>query len=312
MAHFPITLFASVMGITGLSIAFQRLTLIYPTPKIIGELLLFLAFTLFITISFLYVCKVLRYPDEASKEFNHPIRFNFFPASTISLLLLSIASLDFIPQLAQGLWIAGTAGHFLFTLTAVSRWIGRTYTIQQLNPVWFIPVVGNVLVPIAGVEFFSKEISWFFFSVGMIFWLVLFSIMIYRLGFNGELPSKLLPTLFILIAPPAVGFISYIKLTGLFDATARILIYIAIFFAVLMLVMFRAFVRLPFFLSWWAYTFPLCAFSISLMVAYRQTQMEFFAVFSGIALTIATIIVALVSAKTIVLIREGKLCVPEE
>jgi tellurite resistance protein len=228
------------------------------------------------------------------------------------MLLLSIAFLDSDPQFSQGFWIIGSAGHFLFTLTAVSRWISRTYNIQQLNPAWFIPVVGNVLVPIAGVEFFSKEISWFFFSVGMIFWLALFSLMIYRLGFYGELPAKLVPTLFILIAPPAVGFISYVKLTGQFDSTARVLLYMAIFTAVLMLAMLKMFLRLPFFLSWWAYTFPLCAFSISLVMAYRQTQIELFAFFSTIALAITTVVVAVVSIKTLALIWAGKLCVPEE
>lgn len=312
MAHFPITLFASVMGMTGLSIAFQRIALIYPSIDGVGLTLFFVAVTIFIIISGLYTWKIVKYPDETLKEFNHPVRFNFFPAVTISLLLLSIASMELFPAVAKGLWVVGTAGHLIFTLTAVSRWIGRLYSIQQFNPVWFIPVVGNVLVPIAGVEFFSREISWFFFSVGMVFWLALFSIMVYRLGFHGDLPAKLVPTLFILIAPPAVGFISYVKLTGQFDATARVLLYVAMFIAMLLAVMFRTFARTPFFLSWWAYTFPLCAMSIALTLAYRMSQIECFAWLAALVLATATVVTGLVSIKTVGLILEGKLCVPEE
>ena len=36
------------------------------------------------------------------------------------------------------------------------------------------------------------------------------------------LPERLLPTVFILIAPPAVGFIAYVRLTGGVDVFAQI------------------------------------------------------------------------------------------
>lgn len=312
MKHFPITLFASVMGIAGLSIAYHRAEFIFPAVGGISMGLLFFAFGLFLVIGVLYLWKIMCYPEEALKEFNHPVRFNFFPAISISLLLLAIASMEQAPFLAKGLWMVGSAVHLGFTLTAVSRWIDRPYNIQQFNPAWFIPVVGNILVPIAGVEFASKEISWFFFSVGLVFWLSLFTIMVYRLGFHDHLPSKLFPTLFILIAPPAVGFVAYFRLTGSFDATARVLLYVAMFLALLLLTMYRKFIKLPFFLSWWGYTFPLCALTIAVFIAFRATQIEFFSAIGGILLVVATMVTLIVAFKTLGLIREGKLCVPEE
>ena len=310
--YFPITLYSSVMGITGLSIAYQRTEQFFPLVRGIGLGLLYLAFCLFAGISVLYFIKIMFYPEEALKEFNHPVRFNFFPAVSVSLLLLAIGSMELYPVLANGLWMIGATAHLAFTLTAVSRWISREYTITQLNPAWIIPVVGNVLVPIAGVQFAPQEISWFFFSIGMFFYMALFALLLYRLGFHAHLPEKLLPTLFILIAPPAVGFISYTRLTGSFDPTARLLLYVAIFTTLLLFVMYKKFIRLPFFLSWWAYTFPLCALTLALITAFRLSQLEFFKILAGFILTAVTIIVLVVAVKTLRLALLRELCVPEE
>jgi tellurite resistance protein len=51
----------------------------------------------------------------------------------------------------------------------------------------------------------------------------LFAIILNRIIFHNQFAPKFMPTLFILIAPPAIGFISYIKLTGSLDFFAQIL-----------------------------------------------------------------------------------------
>ncbi len=84
-----------------------------------------------------------------------------------------------------------------------------------------------------------------------------------RVIFHGGLPEKMLPTLFILIAPPAVAFIAYLGLTGELNAFAKILYFHALFTTVLILSFADRFVRLPFYLSWWAYTFPLAAITLA-------------------------------------------------
>jgi hypothetical protein len=134
------------------------------------------------------------------------------------------------------LWLAGTALHLVFTFYVMDVWIHHDkFEVHHINPAWFIPVVGNVLVPIAGMELGYTELSWFFFSIGMLFWLVLFAIIFYRVLFHNPLPGKLMPTFFILIAPPAVGFIACIKLTGDLDAFGRVLYYSGLFLTLLLL-----------------------------------------------------------------------------
>jgi hypothetical protein len=108
-----------------------------------------------------------------------------------------------------------------------------------------------------------REISWLFFSAGLVFWIVLLTLVMNRLIFHDPLPARLLPTLVILIAPPAVAFLAYTRLTGDIDAFARILLNSGYVFAAIVATQIGKFMRLPFALSWWALSFPVAALTIA-------------------------------------------------
>lgn len=311
LAYFPITMYSSVMGLTGLAIAYQKALHFFAFPRFVFFILLAVAFTVFLIITVLYSVKAWRYPEEVEKEFNHPVKLNFFAAFSISLLLQSIAFYAVIPFLGAALWFAGTIIHAALTFYAFSVWINRQFEITHKNPAWFIPIVGNILVPVVGVDLMPKEVSLYFFSVGFFFWIVLSSIVFFRLIFNNVLPEKFLPTLFIFIAPAAVGFIAYIRLSASFDMFAGFMLSIALFFSFLMLTMTGTFVKIKFFVSWWAFTFPLTALSIAFQLAYALTGSKVYAAVGLISLAVATAVVLLVSYKTVVQIHLKKICVEE-
>ena len=79
--------------------------------------------------------------------------------------------------------------HLLFTFFILSSWMYHSHCdIKHANPGWFIPVVGNLFVPIGGVHFVSAEVGWFFFSIGILFWIVLMTIIFYRVIFHDPIP----------------------------------------------------------------------------------------------------------------------------
>lgn len=309
---FPISFFAITMGMSGLSIAVQRAEKILGLIAGAGALLPWLTATLFVVLLGMYATKLVRFPDEVYKELQHPIKLSFFPAISISTVLLSIAFMTVQPHLSYLLLVVGAPLHLFFTLFVLSRWIGQTsFEVQHSNPSWFIPVVGNILVPIAGVEFGLVEISWFFFSIGLVFWLVLMAIIFNRVIFHHPLPEKLFPTFFILIAPPAVGFIAYVKLTGSVDSFARILFYFALFIVLLLIALSRTFYGIRFYLSWWAYSFPVAAIGIASMLMYSKTGIPFFNTLSWAFMVALLLLITILTYKTIKAIMAGSICIED-
>jgi tellurite resistance protein len=311
LEHFPISFFSTVMGTAGLAIAWHKAHALLGAPQLIGQALSWWALALFAAVVLIYAAKWAGHPAAVRAELGHPVKLNFFPATSISLLLLSVAFLADLPGMAYGFWVAGAALHLAFTLYVMSSWIHHThYQIQHANPAWFIPVVGNVIVPVAGVSFAPAEISWFFFSIGIVFWLALFTIVLYRLFFHEPLPARLTPMLFILIAPPAVGFLAYLKLTDSLDAFAHILYYTALFLTLLLASNAARFFRLPFFLSAWAYSFPLAAITIATL-AMTERIGGAFASLSLVLLGVLSIVLVLLTVRTLMAISRGEICQPE-
>jgi tellurite resistance protein len=309
--YFPIMMFAIVMGLSGLTIVYQKAAAWLGFPAIIASFLILVVTVIFLIIVSIYGLKMLFYFEEVKHEFAHPIRINFFAAASISLLLLSIVYQPLHLVLAQILWYAGAALQTFLTFYTISFWINKNMEIAHSNPAWFIPIVGNVIVPIGGFGFVDLHVLIYFFSVGIFFWIVLLPIIVNRIIFHHQLAQKFLPTLFILIAPPAVGVVSYIKITEQFDLFASFLYSIALFFTLLLLFMIKNFLRLQFFISWWAFTFPLAAITIASLAIYHKTHAVFYGVIATFLLVVSTCVVAFVGYKTIRYVFKKEICIAE-
>lgn len=312
LEHFPIPFFAVVMGLSGLTLALHAAEGAFGMHFGASDAAYWVTVAAFLVIAAFYILKALRYPGAVSAEWHHPVRLAFFPAVSISMLLLATATLERSPEAARALWLAGTSLQGVLTIAVVSGWISaRAFQTGQLSPAWFIPAVGNVIVPIAGSALGYLEVSWYFMSVGLIFWIVLLTLVMNRLIFHDPLPGKLQPTLVILIAPPAVAFVAWVRLTGEVDAFARILINGAYLFTLIVAVQLPRIVRLPFALSFWALSFPIAAAAIASFLFAARTGSS---VHKGIGAVLLAVLIAVIVAlllRTLKAIKSGEICVPE-
>jgi len=312
LPHFPVAWFAKIMGLGGLTLAWQRAEALLNLGFRVSPALLLLTTLLFFLVAGLYASKALKYREATRKEWTHPIRMSFVPTMSIAMIVLAMAWQPLSPTYSKLLWSTGSVLHLGLSLYVISQWMQRShFEIVHLNPAWFIPVVGNILVPIAGVQHAPSEVSWFFFSIGLVFWPILLGMVFYRVIFHGSLPARLMPTLFILIAPPAVGTIAYIHLTGGVDAFAQVLYYSALFFTLLMAVQIRLFTGLKFFLSWWAYSFPLAAIAVASLVMFEHSGSGLHLKLAGLLLGIASVVIAGLLGRTALAVKRGEICVEE-
>ncbi|MBN2341201.1 MAG: SLAC1 anion channel family protein [Deltaproteobacteria bacterium] len=312
LRHFPITFLAIPLGFAGFTLALQKGGALLALPKGVSTAHLWVTIGLFAITLFGYLLKATRYPKEVAADFNHPIKVNFFPLVAKVLLVLSVIFLSRNMVASKYLWFAGTALQLLASLAIVTQWVNQNhFHLDHLTPAWFIPIVGNLIVPIAGVEHGYVEISWFFFSIGLVFWLALFTVVLNRMIFHHPIMEKLMPTMFILFAPPAIAFIAYYKLTGEIDAFARILYYIATFLFMLILLQVKQLLKIRYFLSWWAYSFPLAAKALSSILMFHLTHSMFAKVLAQIEIILLVGIIGVLVVRTVRAISRKEVCVQD-
>lgn len=315
LQHLPIGLFASVMGVAGLTLMWTKVSeIVSPAAKPVALSLGWLTSILLVVLLIAYGLKTWRYQAAVSTEFKHPIKLNFFAAIPIGLILVATIWSNHQQGVATVLWWVGVTLMLVTTLVTMSSWLNHDhYQLGHLNPAWFIPVVGNVLVPIAGARLGQTEVSWFFFSIGIVFWLILMTVVINRLIFHDTLPDRFKPTLFILLAPPAVAFVAYVSLNGgQLDAFARVLYYSGLFLALLLASNALRFLALPFFVSAWAYSFPVAAIGIASFKQFELTDDGIFLLLGYVFLITLSALVPYLFYKTVRSLVNGQLLAPEE
>lgn len=311
LKFFPIMMYAIVMGMSGLTITYQKAALWLNFPHIIGNSLMYLTTAIFIGVTITYGMKFFTYAGAVKNEFSHPVRINFFAAVSISMLMLAIIYKEEFPTVSAVFWYPGVLLHFYLTMHTIAFWIKDNQELSHSNPAWFIPIVGNVLIPVGGIGFASSGVLMYFFSVGIFFWIILFSLILNRIIFHHQLAVKFMPTMFILIAPPAVGFIAYFKLFGVIDTFAMMLFNLALFFTFLVAFMYKSFLKIQFFISWWAFVFPVAAMAISSMLMYHVLNDFALLLLSYIMIAVTTIIILIVIYQTVLHMTKNEICIQE-
>lgn len=315
LAHFPVTLFSSVMGLGGVSLAWRRAAKVWDVPEWPYLAFLSVAVLAFLAVGGLYAVKWLRHRAAARAELRHPVRMAFAPTLTIAILVLATALSDLTPGIASVLWWVGALGHLVATVVVLTAWFGRADILAgHVTPAWFIPVVGNLITPLAAPSIGSVDLGWFAFGVGVVFWLGLLPLMLQRMLTHHEpLPAKLLPTIAIFSAPPAVAMLSWQSLTGATaDPVSRILYAATVMFVIILLAQVGRLRALPFALPFWAYTFPLAASAVAAIAMAGQVDGIVYDLIAGALLALATGTALVVSSLTLQAASRGQICVPEQ
>ena len=302
----PLPLFASVMGTCGLGLVWHVAEHRWGLPPVVSGGLTAIALVVFHVLLTCYSFKAVRFPDRVISELRNPVRINFLPAISINLILLGILSRPWLGSAADALWMVGAGIQLLLTITIVTVWLNSERPPNSLNPAWFIPAVGNILVPVASVPAGYLMVGWFFFSVGLFYWIILGTIVFHRLVIGDALEPPMRPTLAILMAPPAVAFLAWLQLGEAVGGVGLVLYFIGLLNFLLLIPQVPGFLKLPFFPSWWAYTFPLAAFTVATFRFASATNAVPGLIL--VALTVlATGVIGLVAARTLIAVKNGEL-----
>ena len=211
---------------------------------------------------------------------------------TVGLMLLSALLAPHMPRLANAMiWIAAL-GHFLLLAWLINGWFRGGLALEIISPVWFIPVVGNIVVPVGAIASGEVMLAWFGFSVGIVLWLMLLPIVFFRLIHGKPMPDELESTQMVLVAPPAIGSVSWSLLAG--DQAVVpgvVLLSVAFFLMLTMVPMVLRVISRPFVRANWGFGFPLAALSTGLATYSILLERD---ILMGVGLVILLLVSALI------------------
>lgn len=293
------TIATPVMGVGGLSIVWFNIENIIDVRMYVGHVILIACSVYFVFIFLVLLVKILAWPKIVIKEMSKLYIFNYYTTIPISILVLSSGYYFVSIEIASCLWVVGTIIQFIFTINALKMWHCTVFSIEEYTPSWFLPVVGTMLIPVNGVKFGFTNLSWFFFSVGCYYWILMSAIMFYRLIFVPKMAIYKMPTVIMLAAPPAIGCMAYVSLNGSVDNFSKILFSLGIFITISFMVRIAEFIKIPFSMAWWSYTFPIAANTINSLSMFISDKSKLYLEIGLVYTGITTFIVIMVLLKTV-------------
>jgi tellurite resistance protein len=226
----------------------------------------------------------------------------------------------------RGVWWLGSLTQLWATVWVLSRWIapaaaaqpgqgpGNTGLWPAVTPVLLIPVVGNVVAPLAGIPLGMDGWSAAQMGIGVFFWpLVLLLTLVRRIA-HSPLPERVLPAWFITIAPPAVIGLVLVQMQAPLPVV-QALWGVGLFFLLWVAPVIKRIVAQPFGVAFWALSFPLAAFTtLTLRLAQLQPDSGWHGMLqnAGVLLLASTSMVVLwLALATVRGLRDGTLLAPE-
>lgn len=307
--------YAIVMSLAGLALAWLRaVPLLGEMAGAAGLVLAGLAAAAFVALAVLSWIRWQAYGAAVAQELEHPARHAFLGAIPVSMLLLATAGVSLLGSTAwlAVLWWAGSLAQWAVTVWVMGRWLRADRNAglngPALTPVLFIPVVGNVLAPLAGGALGAEPWAAAQFGVGVLLWPIVLALLLVRVATQGLWPAPLLPATFIAITPPALIGLGVLQLGGS-PLLAWMCWGVALLFLLWSGSLGRRILAQPFALGFWSIGFPLAAFAtLTLRLAVHEPAMQMPGM---VALALATLAVLLLSLATWKAWQQGTLLQPE-
>jgi tellurite resistance protein len=310
LARLPVVLFAIPFGTFGLATAWRRgqafeWTLAAPVATAIAGV----ATAVLALLSILYLAKCLRHRNAVKAEFLHPVAGPGMALIPLSLLLCTI----WFGEPGHRGWLAWTLAALalqgVIALRVVKVLATGELPSSAVTPVLYLPptaggLVGAMALAVLGYPGWAGLL----FGMGLAGWALLEVRVLNRL-FEGPMPEPLRPTIGVEMAPAAVATLAAgvvwpalpgeVLIVGLGVAAGPIVAVMA---------RYPWWGRVPFSAGFWSFSFPLAALAGAVIEVVRRGGWP--PAVGGIALAIASAIIAFLAVRTVLLLLRGRLLPP--
>ena len=286
--------FAAVMGTGILAVDSLLYSAYLPILKDVAVALFYFNVLLFFIFLIPWVLRWIMFKDNALADLKHPVLSAFYPTIAVGCLVLGADFINIGHDMFWGeiFWTFGAIGMFLFSLIVpFYMFKSESIKLEHVNPGWYIPPVGLIVIPIAGSLIMPHLtgvwhelvviINYFGWGAGFFLYLALLAVVIYRFILHHPLPSAMAPTVWINLGPIGAGIVALINMVNnspFITIKEPFYIFSLIFWgfglwwslmAIIMTLYYVKKLKLPYAMSWWAFIFPLGVYIASTHLVYK-------------------------------------------
>lgn len=201
--------------------------------------------------------KFLLHPNILINELSQPVVGSVIPTFAMALMVISKMLGHYAPNAGLALWLVAIIMHVIF-LGAFIYYRAIDFKLEHMVPSWFVPPIGII---VAAVSFPSQGYQWLVNAIlvfGMLAYLVMLPLMLYRLIFCQPVPDAAKPTIAILAAPASLSLAGYLTVSQQpAIALVALLLSIAVLMTSIIYLAFFHLLKLPFSPGYAAFTFPM-------------------------------------------------------
>lgn len=212
----------------------------------------------------LMLVKIVKFTDGVKESLQNPVVASVFPTFSMAAMLLSTYLKPLSQTIAFALWTIGVALHVALIIWFSKKFV-LNFKIKQVFPSWFIVYVGIAVASVTAPAFKMTNIGQFAFWFGFITYIILLPLILYRTVKVKEMPEQTLPFLVIYAAPASLLLAGYMNS---FETKSMAIVWLLAALSIIMyvaaIIMLPRLLKLKFYPSYSAFTFPLVISGIAM------------------------------------------------
>lgn len=309
-----------------------------------GAVLAVAAYAIGVVLIVAYAARWVRHRPAALADLRHPVLGAMHATVPAGLLVLAVMTSVVGPQLfpdevvtvvIASLAVLGTVLGLVVSVAFSYQLFVSEHPAGAVNGGWFIPPVATAIIPMAlmplmphvgaGNARLLLVLGYAAFGVGFMLFLLIMGLLHDRLVLHALPPAALAPTLWIALGPVGVSSLAMLALARagqsvLGDAAAAVVVISQLFatalwgfglwwlvLAVALLVRYARAGVIPFHLGWWAFTFPLGAFTVATLTLARAWQTPALEAVAAVLFLALACLWGVVTVRTVAAVRSGRI-----
>jgi tellurite resistance protein len=292
------------LGLAGLAQVWSVATSALGAPFGLGQAFWLVAAIAWIWTVTVHLYRGTRTDQPLSHQLTHFAQGPLAALLPIAAMLIGASLHRTIPLAGTVLTLISIAAAAAFAAWILGFWMRGQLPLESVHGGYFLPTsaagfVGALAAAETGLDWLAVGS----FAVGIFFWLVISVFFFLRLALRPTLPAPLVPTLAIMIAPPAVASAAWLTISGgrpdyVFEGlTAMTAIMVLI-----QVTLLRRYRALPFSLGFWSFTFPVASVAALAITWLHLLQPPAWQPITIGVLAAVTVLVVSIATKSILLL----------